>query len=120
MRDSTFAALLARQTAQALERADLLVSERSAHAELAEASRIKDDFLATLSHELRTPLNAILGWSHMLLGDALPAESRRHAVEVIARNATSQVRLVEEVLDISRDRSRTAAAAICRWWTCAP
>ena len=102
LRDSTFAALLARQTAQALERADLLVSERSAHAELAEASRIKDDFLATLSHELRTPLNAILGWSHMLLSDALPAESRRHAVEVIARNATSQVRLVEEVLDISR------------------
>ena len=101
-KDSTFAALVARQAAQALERADLLVSERRAHAELEQASRIKDDFLATLSHELRTPLNAILGWAHMLLGKTLAAESQRHAIEVIARNAASQVRLVEEVLDISR------------------
>ena len=68
-RDSTFAALLARQTAQALERAQLLVSERLAHADVEQASRIKDEFLATLSHELRTPLNAIIGWSHMLLGE---------------------------------------------------
>jgi PAS domain S-box-containing protein len=101
-RDSTFASLLARQAAQALERADLLVSERRAHAEAEEASRIKDDFLATLSHELRTPLNAILGWSHMMLGDALSPDAQRHAIEVIARNATAQVRLVDEVLDLSR------------------
>ena len=38
----------------------------------------------------------------MLLGHALSPESQRHAVEVIARNAASQVRLVDEVLDISR------------------
>jgi CheY-like chemotaxis protein/two-component sensor histidine kinase len=38
----------------------------------------------------------------MLLGHALPPEAQRHAVEVIARNASSQVRLVDEVLDISR------------------
>jgi PAS domain S-box-containing protein len=101
-RDMTFAALLARQAAQALERANLLVSERRAHADVEQASRIKDDFLATLSHELRTPLNAILGWSQMLLGDTLAPESRRHALEVIGRNASSQARLVEEVLDISR------------------
>jgi CheY-like chemotaxis protein len=93
---------LARQAAQALERANLLVSERRAHADVEQASRIKDDFLATLSHELRTPLNAILGWSQMLLGDTLAPESRRHALEVIGRNASSQARLVEEVLDISR------------------
>jgi PAS domain S-box-containing protein len=101
-RDRAVAALVARQAAQALERASLLTSERKAHAEAAEASRMKDQFLATLSHELRTPLNAILGWSHMLTTGTLKPESRDRALEVIARNANVQARLVEEVLDLSR------------------
>ena len=55
---------------------------------LAEANRLKDEFLATLSHELRTPLNAVLGWSKMLATASLDAETTRRGMEAIARNAT--------------------------------
>jgi PAS domain S-box-containing protein len=67
-----------------------------------EASRLKDEFLATLSHELRTPLNAILGWVQMLLASGLSPERTRHAIEVIGRNAKLQAQLIEDILDVSR------------------
>jgi PAS domain S-box-containing protein len=66
-----------------------------------DANRLKDEFLSTLSHELRTPLNAIFGWARILRTRDLDAKSA-HAVEVIERNAEAQVRLIEEVLDVSR------------------
>lgn len=67
-----------------------------------EASRMKDEFLATLSHELRTPLNAILGWIRMLQMGGLSADRVRHAIDVIARNAKLQGQLIEDILDVSR------------------
>ncbi len=67
-----------------------------------EASRLKDEFLATLSHELRTPLNAVLGWVGMLQRDELTAERRIYAIEAIARNVRRQAQLIEDVLDVSR------------------
>ena len=67
-----------------------------------EASRIKDDFLASLSHELRTPLNAILGYAHMLRSGLVPPDRRDKAVETIERNATSLAQIVDDVLDVSR------------------
>ncbi len=76
-----------------------LVEERAAHAE---ASRVKDEFLATLSHELRTPLNAILGWTAMLRTATLDATRTAHALDTIERNARAQAQLVEDLLDLSR------------------
>lgn len=65
-------------------------------------SRLRDEFLATISHELRTPLNAILGWATLLRGGKLPPEKVDEAIEIIERNARAQVRLVDDLLDVSR------------------
>ena len=85
---------LARRIRLALDRIQL-------YREAQEANRLKDEFLSTLSHELRTPLNAIFGWARILRGRHLDP-STAHAVEVIERNAEAQIRLIEEVLDVSR------------------
>jgi PAS domain S-box-containing protein len=69
---------------------------------LRESNRLKDEFLATLSHELRTPLNVILGWTRMLLHDQVSEKSRKHALELIDRNAQAQAQLVNDLVDMSR------------------
>ncbi|MEG3191013.1 hybrid sensor histidine kinase/response regulator [Lysobacter sp. D1-1-M9] len=84
------------------ERERLLAAEQAARTEAEHASRMKDEFLATLSHELRTPLSAIVGWSHILqTGNATPEDVARGA-DVIGRNARAQAKLVEDLLDMSR------------------
>jgi PAS domain S-box-containing protein len=67
-----------------------------------EASRAKDEFLATLSHELRTPLNAVLGYTHMLQKGAVASPDLPKVLETISRNAEALTRLVNDVLDASR------------------
>jgi signal transduction histidine kinase/integral membrane sensor domain MASE1 len=83
------------------ERDDLLQRELAARRDAEAANRAKDEFLATLSHELRTPLNAIVGWTRMLLDGTVSEANRRHALEVIARNAGLQAQLVADILDVS-------------------
>jgi signal transduction histidine kinase/CheY-like chemotaxis protein len=73
-----------------------------ARREAVEASRLKDEFLATLSHELRTPLTAILGWSHMLRTGQIDGGEARGVYETIERNARAQAQLVDDLLDVSR------------------
>ena len=85
---------MARRIRLALDRIQL-------YREAQEANRLKDEFLSTLSHELRTPLNAIFGWARILRSRNLESTTA-HAVEVIERNAEAQIRLIEEVLDVSR------------------
>jgi signal transduction histidine kinase/ActR/RegA family two-component response regulator len=91
--------------------AEVIVSQVSAAldvsglvAELTQANRLKDEFLATLSHELRNPLNVITGYSELLLRlpEARSSAKIQAAAAAIARSATAQDRLVSDLLDLSR------------------
>ncbi len=84
------------------ERAALLVRERDARKHAEEADRLKDEFLATLSHELRTPLTSILGWASMIRNGEVEGANALRALETIERNARSQARLIDDLLDVSR------------------
>jgi len=83
------------------------IEERTAelkrlNAELAEANRAKDVFLATLSHELRTPLTPVVGWIKLLRTGTLDEKSVSQALDAIERNAWLQSRLIDDLLDTSR------------------
>ena len=66
------------------------------------ASRAKDEFLATLSHEIRTPLNAVLGWTRILRSRDFDKATAQRAIEVIDRNASAQLTLISDMLDMAR------------------
>jgi hypothetical protein len=86
------------------QRDEMLEAERSARMAAQRATRVKDEFLATLSHELRTPLSAILGWTQVLLrGESVKGpDAQKRAIEVIERNARAQIQLIDDLLDLSR------------------
>ena len=84
------------------ERERLLASEQSLRQTAEQASRMKDDFLATISHELRTPLNAIVGWSTLIDSATVDSELLAEGIEAISRNASAQSQLIEDILDVAR------------------
>ncbi|MGJ5630479.1 hybrid sensor histidine kinase/response regulator [Nostoc sp. CALU 1950] len=79
-----------------------VIREQTARQEAEAANRMKDEFLAVLSHELRTPLTSMLGWSKILRAKKLDEKATSRALEAIERNATSQMQLIEDILDVSR------------------
>jgi PAS domain S-box-containing protein len=82
------------------ERAQLLEREREARAEAEAASKAKDEFLAMLGHELRNPLSPIVTALQLmrLRGDLTASKERA----VIERQVRHLVRLVDDLLDVSR------------------
>jgi PAS domain S-box-containing protein len=83
------------------EREEIIEAERKARSEGERLGRVKDEFLATLSHELRTPLNAIQGWTRILLSSQRSEEDTR-ALQTIERNARTQGKIINDLLDMSR------------------
>jgi PAS domain S-box-containing protein len=71
------------------------------------ANRAKTDFLSRMSHELRTPLNAVLGFAQLLTSD--PDEplsaSQQESVDQILQAGWHLLKLINEVLDLSRIES---------------
>ena len=84
------------------ERERLLEREQLVRHDIETASRLKDEFLATLSHELRTPLNVIIGRTQMLRTQVHDPQRVHELTETIERNGAALARLVEDLLDISR------------------
>ncbi len=84
------------------EREQLLVIEQQARQIAEDANFAKDEFIALVSHELRSPLNAMLGWTRILQEQKTDEKTKNYALDVIVRNARSQSRLIEDLLDIAR------------------
>jgi signal transduction histidine kinase len=68
------------------------------------ANRAKSEFLATMSHEIRTPINAIIGYTQLLLLGVPEPVTRAHRAQMERIHASGQylLRLIDEVLDLSR------------------
>ena len=84
------------------ERDALLERERAVRQDAEQASRLKDEFLATLSHELRSPLNAIVGWVHIAHRHAGDNAELARSLDTIERNVRAQTQIVNDLLDMSR------------------
>jgi len=102
---------------RARDRARMVVEMEQARADRAAAetaNAAKTEFLANMSHEIRTPMTAILGYADMLERaerdpSSLPANQRREAIRTIARNGEHLLRVLDDILDISKiDSGRMA------------
>jgi signal transduction histidine kinase len=93
--------LIARVEAR-LAQARLRAAERRGRDAAEKANEARDEFFAMLSHELRTPLMAVLGWTALLKGSRLGPEDMAYAVDIIERNARTQRRMIDDLLDVSR------------------
>jgi signal transduction histidine kinase len=90
------------ESREELEKAN--VDLKLANDKLTEVDQMKSRFISTIAHEVRTPLNAITGLIQVLIRDKSdpPTPRQRETLERLDRSATMLVRLVNDLLDLSR------------------
>ena len=100
----TFFQLIAAQVATAISNAEAYEEERRRAEALAEIDRAKTIFFSNVSHEFRTPLTLMLGPLQDLLSrsDAHLSATAKEQLELVSRNGSRLLRLVNTLLDFSR------------------
>ena len=73
-----------------------------ANADLEEASRLREEFLATISHELRTPLSSIIAFTDLWRGRSEADEGSRELVEQVGQNSKVLLNMVNNMIDTAR------------------
>jgi len=75
---------------------------QDANQRLREVDEMKTEFLANISHELRTPLSVIIAYTEALRDGLVGETDRKHFLEVVADNGQSLLRLINDLLDLSK------------------
>jgi signal transduction histidine kinase len=83
-------------------RSGLALEHSRLYREVQKVNRLKDEFVAIISHELRTPLTPILGGVYMMRNEPADEKVVGRALDLIERSAKTQVRIVDDLLDLSR------------------
>lgn len=96
--------LVAERASLAQRVAERTEALKTANVELAQAARLKDEFLASMSHELRTPLNSILGLAESLREDVYGPllESQVKSLDQIEESGQHLLSLINDILDLSK------------------
>jgi PAS domain S-box-containing protein len=75
---------------------------QDANQRLREVDQMKTEFLANISHELRTPLSVIIAYSEAMREGLVGEVDRKHFLDVIAENGEHLLRLINDLLDLSK------------------
>jgi signal transduction histidine kinase len=91
-----------------VERTDFIERLETDKTELKELDKLKTAFIDNVSHELRTPMNIIIGYSDLLLDrvDGPLNEEQEESLKKVSTSARHLLKLINEVLDISKIESR--------------